>query len=183
MNTMFPDTFDTARLVLRPVALADARPIFDGYAQDPEVTRFLTWRPHRRVEDTEAYISNCLAAAFSRTYVLITRSGEKLIGALDLRQSSPWRLGCGYVLAQSSWGQGLMTEALKTVADWAINQPEIWRIGDFCDVENLASARVMEKAGFSQEGVLIRWSMHPNVSDQPRDCFSFARAKTASVGN
>ena len=76
-----------------------------------------------------------------------------------------------------------MTEALTTVADWALNQPSIWRIGDLCDVENLASARVMEKAGFFREGVLVRWSMHPNVSDRPRDCFSFAKVKVAPEGN
>jgi [ribosomal protein S5]-alanine N-acetyltransferase len=82
---MFPDIFDTARLVLRPVALPDARPIFDGYAQDTEVTRFLTWQPHRRLEDTETYVTSCMAASSSKTYVLVTRSGDKLIGALDLR--------------------------------------------------------------------------------------------------
>jgi len=45
---MFPDGFRTARLALRPIAPQDAGPIFDTYAQDPEVTRFLTWRPHRQ---------------------------------------------------------------------------------------------------------------------------------------
>jgi hypothetical protein len=76
-----------------------------------------------------------------------------------------------------------MTEALTTVADWALKQPGIWRIGDLCDVENLASARVMEKAGFFREGMLVRWSMHPNVSATPRDCFSFAKVKIAPTGD
>jgi [ribosomal protein S5]-alanine N-acetyltransferase len=37
----------------------------------------------------------------------------------------------------------------------------------------------MEKAGFQREGVLARWSLHPNISDEPRDCISFAKVKTA----
>ena len=60
---MFPDAFHTARLVLRPIRLADAWPIFCHYAQDPEVTRFLTWRPHRVVGDTEAFIRDSMAAS------------------------------------------------------------------------------------------------------------------------
>ena len=178
---MFPNAFSTARLVLRPVAPPDARLIFDSYAQDPEVTRFLTWRPHERIEQTQAYVAICLAASSSRTYVLIEQGSEKIIGALELRQSSPWCVGYGYVLARSSWGQGLMTEALATVADWALGQPGIWRIGDVCDVENLASARVMQKVGFTREGLLARWSVHPNVSGEPRDCFSFSKIKVSSM--
>ncbi len=50
---MLPDGFRTDRLVLRPIAPEDAGPIFDAYAQDAEVTRFLTWRPHRSRGDPE----------------------------------------------------------------------------------------------------------------------------------
>jgi ribosomal-protein-alanine N-acetyltransferase len=177
---MFPEVFLTARLMLRPIAPADAGPIFALYAQDKEVTRFLTWRPHERVEQTHAYVARCREATSSRTYVMTTQANRTLIGALDLRQSSAWRLGFGYVLARSWWGQGLMTEALTEVAAWALRQPDIWCIGDVCDVENGASARVMEKAGFIREGLLMRWSMHPNISNEPRDCFSFAKVKASS---
>ena len=176
-HPMFPDGFQTDRLVLRPIAAGDAQPIFDGYAQDPDVTRFLTWRPHRSLEDTKAYIQHCTRAASSRTYVLIRRHDEALIGAFDLRQERPHGLGCGYVLALSAWGQGLMTEALREVSRWALLQPGIWRIGDCCDVENRASARVMEKAGMTFEGVARRWAIHPNISAEPRDCFIYAKVK------
>ena len=40
------------------------------------------------------------------------------------------------------------------IVDWALAQPGIWRIGDFVDVENVASARVMEKSGLQREGLL-----------------------------
>ena len=70
-----------------------------------------------------------------------------------------------------------MTEALTAVADWALQQATIWRIGGLCDVENLASARVMEKAGLTREGVLLRWMVHPNLGDAPRDCLSYARVR------
>jgi [ribosomal protein S5]-alanine N-acetyltransferase len=174
---MFPVALRTARLILRPIVLSDAAPIFDTYAQDPEVTRFLTWRPHTAIVQTEAYIARVLAARDTRTYALTERDGGKLLGAFDIRQSGPGRLGYGYVLARFAWGHGLMTEALAAVADWALMQPDIWRIGDVCDVENRASARVMEKAGLSFEGIARRWIIHPNISNEPRDCRVYARVK------
>ncbi|HJU17315.1 MAG TPA: GNAT family N-acetyltransferase [Stellaceae bacterium] len=176
---MLPDRFATARLILRPIAPGDAAAIFAGYAQDPEVVRFVTWRPHRTLADTEAYIARSLAAPADRdrTYVLIDRADARLIGAFGLRRPEPYRLDCGYVLARPHWGQGLMSEALAAVAEWATMQPAIWRIGAVCDVDNRASARVMEKAGLQYEGVLRRWILNPNIGPEPRDCFSYARVR------
>jgi RimJ/RimL family protein N-acetyltransferase len=176
---MLPEIFHTARLILRPIAPEDARPIFDAYAQDAIVTRFLIWRPHRSRSDTEAYVAQCIATPpdVSRTYVLADRTDGDLRGTFALRLAAPHRLDCGYTLARAWWGRGLMTEALTEVVNWALSQPRIFRIGAVCDVENIASARVMEKAGLVREGLLRRWLMHPNISDEPRDCFSYARAR------
>jgi ribosomal-protein-alanine N-acetyltransferase len=122
---------------------------------------------------------SCLAAPshLSRTYILVGRQDETVRGAFDLRNAGPYRLGYGYVLALRCWGQGLMSEALAEVVRWAMGRDDIWRIGDVCDVENRASARVMEKAGMTREGLLRRWIMHPNVSIEPRDCLSFAKVR------
>jgi RimJ/RimL family protein N-acetyltransferase len=73
---MFRDGFQTRRLLLRSIAMADARSIFDGYAQDPEVSRYVTWRPHAGIKRTKAYVKACLAAMSSRTYVLVRRTGD-----------------------------------------------------------------------------------------------------------
>jgi [ribosomal protein S5]-alanine N-acetyltransferase len=179
LSGMLPDGFKTARLILRPIAKSDAPAVFAGYAQDPEVLRFLSFRPHRTLSDTRAYIERCTAARGNRscTYVLIGRADRRLLGAFDLRRPEPHRLGFGYALARAHWGRGLMTESLVAVVDWGMRQDEIWRIGDICDVENLASARVMQKAGLDREGVLRRWIVHPNVGSEPRDCFSYARVR------
>jgi ribosomal-protein-alanine N-acetyltransferase len=176
---MLPDRFATARLILRPIAEGDAGDIFTGYAQDPEVVRFLSWRPHRDLSDTEAYIARCLATPpeNARTYVLIGRADARLLGAFGLRRPESYRLDCGYVLARPHWGHGLMSEALTAVADWAVRQEAIWRLGAVCDVDNRASARVMEKAGLRREGILRRWIVNPNIGPEPRDCFSYARVR------
>src|ERR1700758_4547690 len=53
---MLPDTFETARLLLRPVTIMDVDAIFGSYAQDEEVLRYLIWRPHRSRGETQAYV-------------------------------------------------------------------------------------------------------------------------------
>ncbi len=50
----------TARLTLRGPRMDDAGAIFDAYAQDPEVTRYLVWTPHRSVAETETYLRGVL---------------------------------------------------------------------------------------------------------------------------
>jgi ribosomal-protein-alanine N-acetyltransferase len=176
---MLPDRFLTMLLVLRPIAAADAGAIFARYAQDAAVTRFLTWRPHRSRVETDAYVAHCLATPpdVARTYVVTDRQDDAVRGAFDLRCAEGHRLEFGYVLARACWGQGLMTEVLTEVAGWALAQPAVFRIGAVCDVENVASARVMEKAGLVREGTLRRWLVHPNIGDEPRDCFVYARAR------
>jgi [ribosomal protein S5]-alanine N-acetyltransferase len=173
---MPPDTFETARLLLRPVTIMDVDAIFGTYAQDDEVARYLTWRPHRSRSETQAYVERCIATPsdVERTYVIVDRDDNMVRGAFALRQRAPHRFDCGYALARQWWRQGLMTEVLTEVGIWALRQPSVFRIGAVCDVENIGSAGVLEKSGFIREGLLRRWLLHPNMSDEPRDCYSYA---------
>jgi len=111
---MLPDSFETARLWLRPVAVEDADAIFGTYAQDEEVVRYLIWRPHRNLSETQAYVKRCIATPpeVERTYMLVSREDNLVRGAFALRQRAPHRLDCGYVPEHAEWGQGLMAEAL-----------------------------------------------------------------------
>ena len=174
---MFPDRFETRRLILRPVEAGDAEAVFEGYAQDPAVTRYLVWRPHVSIAESHAFIARCLATPTALAYVLVERENGRLVGCLEVRQEAPHRVGFGYVLARPWWGRGLMTEAVSEVANWSLRQEAIWRVAATCDVENVASARVMEKAGLVREGILRRWLVYPNLGPEPRDCFSYAMVR------
>jgi RimJ/RimL family protein N-acetyltransferase len=56
-----PDSFETSRLVLRKPGLADADDIFNHYAADPEVTRYLTWRACRDRGEVDVFLNQRLA--------------------------------------------------------------------------------------------------------------------------
>ncbi|MEN3370912.1 MAG: [ribosomal protein S5]-alanine N-acetyltransferase [Verrucomicrobiota bacterium] len=173
-----PESFATARLLLRKPREEDAALIFAAYGQDPEVTRYLMWRPHRDLGDAEEAIGRFLdgwRSGISLCWLLFRRDGGELVGSVAARQEQGINLG--YLLARPFWGQGLMNEALAAVVDWAFSNPSVVRVWAVCDSENRASARVLEKGGFAQEGLLKKWSLHPNVSSIPRDCFCYARTR------
>jgi len=171
-----PDGFETPRLRLRASRLEDAEAIFAEYAQNPNVAKYVVWRPHQSVLETRDFLRYCdqeRLAGRTFSYVVLKKDDGRLIGMLDLGAEG----GLGYVLSQAFWGQGYMTEALKAVVGWALGQEEIREIRATCDVDNPASARVMEKAGLKFEGRLPRHSLHPNVGSEPRDALSYAIIK------
>jgi RimJ/RimL family protein N-acetyltransferase len=83
----------------------------------------------------------------------------------------------GYVLAKEYSRQGIMTEAARCVVDYALAQPALYRVQAFCDVDNVGSARTLERIGMRREGILRRYIIHPAVSNEPRDCFLYAITK------
>lgn len=175
-----PESVETERLILRAPALSDAQQLFDSYTSDARVTRFLSWQPHASIEETEAYLATCLTrwatAPGSPYFIEMKASPGKAIGAIEMRCHAT-RVSFGFVLSRYYWGQGLMPEALRALSDWALRQTQIWRASAACDVENVASARVMEKAGMAFEGILRRAVLAPNMSSEPRDCRLYARVR------
>ena len=70
-----------------------------------------------------------------------------------------------------------MTEAARPLADMIIKREDIFRIEAVHDVDNPASGRVMQKTGMQFEGVVRKYSLHPNVSPVPRDCCMYSLVK------
>jgi ribosomal-protein-alanine N-acetyltransferase len=174
-----PDTFSTARLVARRPRLEDAPAIFAAYAADPEATRYLTWVTHGSVDTLRDYLRLPIAdwdSGAGFRYELCLQGSDNPVGSLHLRPEGT-RVIFGYVLARPLWGRGLMAEALRFGVDWALAQPGVFRASAYCDVENPSSARVMEKAGMTREGILRRYHTCPNLSPEPRDCLMYAKVR------
>jgi len=178
-NMRPPEQLDTTRLLLRRPLLTDAHEIYERYATDSEVTRFLVWRPHNSFKDTESFLERCVevwdgGSAFP--WILTLKESKFVIGMAELRIDGN-KADVGYVLSRPFWGQGYMTEALRSIVEWGINQSSIYRVWAVCDIENKASARVLEKVGMRLEGILKRWIVCPNMSDEPRDSLCYAITK------
>jgi len=174
-----PPIIETERLVLRPPRMDDAEAVFTSYATDEEVTRYLQWRPHTSIAETVEFLRRTVAfpeGGSESTWAITLRGDERLRGMIALR-SHGHKADAGYVLARPLWGNGYTTEALRAVLDYAFKNPRMYRVWAVCDVDNVASARVLEKAGMSFEGILRRYQIHPNIGPEPRDARCYARVR------
>jgi [ribosomal protein S5]-alanine N-acetyltransferase len=173
-------TIETERLHLRTPTLEDAEAIFESYAQDPEVVRYLVWTAHSSVETTREFLRSLEApikSGASHPFTISLMDGP-LVGMIELRiKPEKDRAEVGYVLARDYWGKGIVTEALRAVILYGFSMAGIDRITAICDIDNIGSARVMEKAGMSFEGIQSRTIVHPNISSEPRDvrCYAVTR--------
>src|SRR3954466_2972119 len=134
-----PESLPTARLHLRKPRPDDAPLIFAAYAQDPEVTRYLTFRPHGDLSETDEAVERFLdgwRSGKSFCWLIFTRDEEELVGAIAVREDQGINLG--YLLARPFWGSGFMSEALAAIVDWAFTQPSVSRVWAVCDLENEA---------------------------------------------
>ncbi len=177
-----PTSFATARLAARPPRAEDAEAVFAAYANDPAVTRYLAWRAYERVPPLAAFLGECAARwekpdASSFTWLLSLKGTSAPIGSIGLEMQPGGKAMFGYAFAKKFWGHGFATEALKHLVDRALAQPGVFRAWAFCDVENAASVRVMEKAGLVREGVLRRWHVCPTLGPEPRDCIVCAKVR------
>jgi [ribosomal protein S5]-alanine N-acetyltransferase len=177
---MFPPRMiETERLQLGAIQLEDAFQIHESYAQDKEVTRYLTWKPNETLKVTQTVVRNMVENwenSSQYCWVIKIKSTDTLIGALDLRPEGS-RSSLGYVLARPFLGNGYMAETVSIVARLALESDDTFRIWAVCDVDNIRSARVLEKAGMQREGILRRWAVHPNMGTEPRDCICYSIVK------
>lgn len=162
---MAPLQVRTSRLLLRPPRIEDAPAIFARYASVPEVTRFLAWRRHQTLDETRAFVEFSESEWRSRAcgpYLIWSLGGDALLGSTGLQFESKDRAVTGYVLARDAWGHGYATEALRAMIDVA-RDDGFQELDAFCHAEHRASARVLEKCGFSTIGMVAEEGF-PNLS-------------------
>ena len=156
--------------------MEDAEAIYEGYAQDEQVTKYLIWSPHFSIETTREFMRRCTRVWEEKSafpWVIIRRDENHVIGMVELHIEGH-KAELGYVISRPEWGEGYATEAVLAVVSWAVVQPSIVRVWAVCDVDNKASARVLEKVGMEREGVLRKFIIHPNVSKKPRDVYCYS---------
>lgn len=172
-----PESFETARLQLRRPVAADAETIFERYASDADVTRYVGWPRHIVVDDTRAFLvfSNAEWGRWpAGPFLILDRESGTLLGGTGLAFETADCAQTGYVFARDVWGRGYATEALRAMVALA-RVLGVKRLLAFCHADHAASARVLEKGGFALEARLRRHAEFPNlVSAEPQDVLRYA---------
>jgi len=170
-----PEKIETERLILRRLRYEDAEEIFYTYASKPEATRYVSWPTHTSIENTRQFLEFAFAGweeGSNYSFGIRLKSNNRLVGSCGCTHESG-NLQFGYIFGPLHWGQGYATETATTLLTLLKSLPGVKRVGSFVDAENVASIRVLKKAGMEEEAVLERWFHFVNQGDTLKDCVLF----------
>jgi RimJ/RimL family protein N-acetyltransferase len=163
-------SIESSRTKLRIVEQPDLPALMLVNGND-EVTRFLPYATWNTLADAEAWyerVSGIQATGTALQFVLVEKATERVIGTCLLFRydAGSNRAELGYVLGRQHWGTGLMIEALHTLVGHAFEGLGLRRLEAEVNPENKASVRILDRLGFTREGLLRqRWV----TKDQPYD--------------
>lgn len=161
MNTKCFEVFnvlETERLILREVSKLDVEEIYQIFS-DEEVAKYDWFEPIESQEEARKIIDvykEEFEAEEEITWGIALKETNKLVGICCLCHFEPEarRAEIGYDLMQSEWNKGYATEMVKAIVDFGFNYINLNRIESFITPGNHASVKVLEKAGFTKEGVV-----------------------------
>ena len=150
---------ETSQLRLRRLSLDDAETYYRRLGSSEAVTRYMLWNPHKDIPESVASIQKVLRRyEEGRCYRwgIALKDSDSLIGVVELLRFDEEAESCSfaYMIAEAFWGKGYGTEALHAAFDFAFTQMEVKSITADHMAENIASGRVMEKAGMHMVRIL-----------------------------
>ncbi len=165
---------ETERLSLRKVSQNDADILHSEILSSSERLSYLDWNYSADINETKVFIEDILNNYQNEFYffwVIEDRKTQDFIGCIMVCNSDIKRrlAEIEYVVSEKAQGHGYITEALKKVFHFLLQDVGYYRIEGVCNIENEASARVMEKAGMVLEGVLRGRALNLNEAGNPGD--------------
>lgn len=153
------NSIETIRLILRRFEAEDAPNMFYNWASDPLVCKYLSWGPHKDLSVTMKRINAWLRNyEYEDTYnwALYLKNRKEVIGSISVEMFDDKEQYCeiGYCLSKEYWSYGIMTEALRAVMHYLFYDIGYHKIRAKHDILNVASGRVMQKAGMQFDGFI-----------------------------
>ena len=148
---------ETDRLLLRKLRMEDVYEYYERLFGDADVSRYMLIEPHQDISESLESLQrkldryeedNCYCWAIAE------KGEDSLIGLIELLRFDPRDNSCSfvYLLGCNYWNKGYGTEALKAVFRFAFEEMKLERIMADHMSPNVASGKVMEKAGMKHIG-------------------------------
>ena len=151
---------ETERLILRRFSIDDAGAMYNNWASDPDVTKYLTWTAHTGADVSKAVLEDWIPFYSQENYyqwaIVLKDHGSDPIGSISAvnMNDNIDMIQIGYCLGKTWWHQGIMSEALKAVMDFFFDEVGANRIECRHDPRNPHSGMVMKKCGMKYEGTM-----------------------------
>ena len=181
-NGLRPVELAGARIKLRRLRDADAQKLFDGYFSSSDASRFLGRKAHASVDQTRAVLEQrCRwdegAPMADFGWIIAGVTDDEPVGILYSMVKDD-AVEIHYGIGVAHWNKGLASEAVRLAADWLISQAGVSRAWTAVDCDHIATQRVLQKAGFEEEGRLKDWLVLPAFDGGGmRDAVRYGRVK------
>lgn len=159
-----------SRVVLRALEDSDVPELFAVFSH-PEVTRFWSHPPFTDLSDAQSYVEQTRRGFKGGNFLqwgLCRSDGQQVLGTCTLWQID-WqseRAEVGFALGRDHWGQGLMSEGLAAMVEFAFDELGLRRLEADIDPRNQPSIALVERLGFEREGYMReRWQVAGEISD------------------
>ncbi|MGY4762319.1 GNAT family N-acetyltransferase [Paenibacillus caseinilyticus] len=176
----FP-TLETKRLLLRRMTIEDAPAVLRLFS-DPEVTKDMGMEPFTSIEQAEGligFMNGLFDDHKALRWAVIRKEDGVLIGTCGFNGwevSRGSRAEIGYDLGREHWRQGYMTEVLKEVLSYGFGTLGLNRIEAYTNLDALPSMKLLERLGFTEEGILRGYALsHGEYVDNR--CYSILRSE------
>ncbi|HFU4202591.1 TPA: GNAT family N-acetyltransferase [Streptococcus suis] len=167
--------FETSRLKFRPFCYDDLDNFFQ-IVSSPDNLPFIFSSITDKEEAADFLVNQFMKSPLG-VWALEDRESRQLIGVIRLEKLNEQarQAEIGYFLKKDYWGQGLMTEALKNLVYLSFYHIGIQRLLLITHLENKASQRVAQKAGFQ---MLRQYRGSDRYSRKTRDYLLFGLDKS-----
>ena len=155
-------TISTSRLLLRPIRVADAETIWP-HVSDPEISLYMSWNPHRSIEETRTFIADVERRALEGgafTWAIVERESGRIIGLVSLiailrthRALRYDKAELAYWIGRPYQGRGFATEACRAIIQYAFANLSLHKITVAHDLLNDASGKLISRLGFREIGI------------------------------
>ncbi len=152
------------RLLLRKITGQDIPDLFEIYSSREVMLYFDDRYAFESMAEAEQMVSDYEKAFHDQNgmrWGIELKGSGKLIGTCGFHAISDYhkRIEIGYDLNRDYWRKGIMKEALALIIDHAFEVSEVNRIEAFVEPPNTASRALLEKLGFTPEGLLREHEM------------------------
>ena len=172
MKNIGTRTIKTERLILRRLSETDAKDLYEGFVNQESFLYYANKEKRTLEEEIESLKGIDEKYADLKYYNWLITIDNKAIGAIHLNvYDHDEAVEFSYAIDDRYKGNGYMTEALEAVRDYCLNEMEANRIFGGCEINNIASKRVMEKCRFVCEGIIRD---HLKLKDGYHDMYMFS---------
>lgn len=149
---------ETQRIILKEISEVSSVDMLEIFS-DEEVLKYYDLDPLNTIEEVKELIT-ILKERFNAKrairWGIYLKENGKLIGTCGYHslEDESLRAEIGYELAKNYWGQGFMKEALGAIIKLGFHEMSLNRIQALVEPKNSSSVGLLEKIGFSREGIL-----------------------------